>query len=228
MVFQLLLSTFMLAKLVPNVYRAFTYSYDWQIQKDDILNAKFVKKPNIYYLQPDGYVDFDYIKKGYYKYNNDNFKSFLDYNKFVTYSNFRSTLSSNTSLFSMAHHYYNHKNSFQEFTGAREIIIDKNPVLDIFNSNGYNTNLILDNAYLVVNRPRLGYDYCNIDYGEVPFLSRGNSFKTDNKSDLLNSIDINKSFNNFYFVRYPIPGHIHSNKSSSNGEIKERAQYLKD
>jgi hypothetical protein len=231
-VFQLLLSVFMVAKLVPNVYRAVTYSYDWQNQKDDILNASFVKKPNVYYLQPDGYVDFDYIKKGYYQSNNDAFKTFLIKNDFVTYSdfrsNYRSTLSSNTSIFSMAHHYYNHKNSFQEFTNAREIITVKNPVLDIFNANDYKTNLILDNPYLVVNRPRLAYDYCNIDYSDIPFLSKGNNFIADNKTDLLNAIDANTSFNNFYFVRYPIPGHIHSSKSSSNGKVEERSQYLKD
>lgn len=231
-IFQLLLSTFMLAKLVLNIYRAVTYSYDWQIQKDDILNSKFVKKPNIYYLQPDGYVDFDYIKKGYYKFNNDEFKTFLTQNDFVTYngfrSNYRSTLSSNTSIFSMAHHYYNHKKSFQEFTNAREIITVKNPVLDILNANKYKTNLILDNPYLVVNRPVLAYDYCNIDYSDIPFLSKGINILVDNKTDLLNAIDDNTSFSNFYFVRYPIPGHIHSSKSSSNGKVEERDQYLKD
>lgn len=231
-VFQLLLSIYMLAKLVPNAYRVVTYSYDWQNQNDDILNASFVKKPNVYYLQPDGYVDFDYIKKGYYQYDNDAFKTFLIQNDFVTYSNFRSnyrsTLSSNASIFSMAHHYYNHKTDFQEFTNAREVITVRNPVLDIFKANNYNTNLILDNPYLVVNRPHLTYDYCNIDYSDIPFLSKGNNFITDNKTDLLNAIDTNRSFNNFYFVRYPIPGHIHSNKSSSNGKVEERSQYFKD
>jgi hypothetical protein len=231
-VFQLLLSVFMIAKLVPNVYRAVTYSYDWQNQKDDILNVSFVKKPNVYYIQPDGYVDFDYIKKGYYQSNNDVFKTFLIQNDFAIYngfrSNYRSTLSSNTSIFSMAHHYYNHKKSFQEFTNAREIITAKNPVLDIFNANNYRTNLILDKPYLVVNRPRLAYDYSNIDYNDIPFLSKGSNFLVDNKTDLLNAIDANASFNNFYFVRYPIPGHIHSGKSSSNGKVEERKQYLKD
>nr|WP_321224843.1 sulfatase-like hydrolase/transferase [uncultured Psychroserpens sp.] len=231
-VFQLLLSVFMVAKLVPNVYRAVSYSYDWQKQDDDILNASFVKTPNIYYLQPDGYVDFEDIKLGHYKSTNDDFKSFLLQKDFVTYSsfrsNYRSTLSSNTSIFSMSHHYYNHKKSFQEFTNAREIITVNNPVLDIFKSNKYKTNLILDNPYLVVNRPKLTYDYCNINYNDIPYLSKGNSFKADNKKDLLSAIDRNRAFNNFYFVRYPIPGHIHSNKSTSKGKVEEREQYFKD
>jgi hypothetical protein len=231
-VFQLLLSCFLIAKLIPSFYNALTYSYEWQSLPDDIKEAKFVKKPNIYYLQPDGYVDFSNMKKGYYQYNNDKFKSFLEQNDFKVYDNFRSnytsTLTSNSSVFSMKHHYYGYDQNHDDFYKARSTIVGKNAVIDIFNQNNYKTNLILDVPYLVVNRPKMKYDYCNIDYSDIPYLTRGFGFETNTKEDLFEAIKQNDSTNNFYFVRQPKPGHISTTKSQSKGVEQERKKYFED
>ena len=231
-VFQLLMACFLIVKLIPSLYNVITYSYEWQNQSDEISQVKFAKKPNIYYLQPDGYVDFNTIKSGYYNYDNNALKLFLETHKFKVYDNFRSnytsTLTTNASMFSMKHHYYGFKQSHDGFYNSRSIIVGKNAVIDIFNQNNYKTNLILDVPYLVVNRPNMRYDYCNINYSDIPYLTRGFEFEADTKRDLLSAIEENKGSNNFYFVRQPKPGHIATTKSQSKGVEEEKKTYLDD
>ena len=100
------------------------------VQPDDIEKVQFKKRPNIYYIQPDGYVNFSEMVKGYYKNDNSAFKHFLEDNGFKNYddirSNYTSTLVSNSATFSMMHHYYNNGFNFTEIANAREIIISKN------------------------------------------------------------------------------------------------------
>ena len=61
-------------------------------------------------IQPDGYVSFSELKKGYYNYDNTDFEQWLSHQGFSLHHNFRSnyysTLSANSSLFAMKHHYY--------------------------------------------------------------------------------------------------------------------------
>lgn len=231
-VFQLLLSCFLIAKLIPSLYNVLTYSYNWQDLEDDITEVQFAEKPNIYYLQPDGYVGFKEMKTGYYNHNNDEFQSFLQHKKFKIYNNFRSnytsTLTSNSSMFSMKHHYYGADQNHDEQYNARSIIAGNNAVIDILQHNNYKTNLILDVPYLLVNRPTMNYDYCNINYNDIPYLTRGFGFEKDTKNDLFYAIEQNKKSNNFYFVRQPKPGHISTTKSQSRGKEEERNVYLED
>nr|WP_321236270.1 hypothetical protein [uncultured Psychroserpens sp.] len=227
-ILQLVLSCFLLIKLTPKVYEMLNYSFDWQIQPDKILETKFVKRPNIYVLQPDGYVGFNKIKEDYYNHNNDVMKSFLEDNRFKIYNAFRSnytnTLSSNSSMFSMKHHYYGSAQGHNELYNARTIIAGKNPVLDILENNNYRTNLILDAPYFLVNRPKLDYDYCNVSYKDIPYLAKGFDYKTNIKEDLFKAIEANKEFNNFYFIRHADPGHISTN--ASKGKEVERQGYI--
>ncbi|NRA92024.1 MAG: sulfatase-like hydrolase/transferase [Psychroserpens sp.] len=229
-VIQLLLSLFILFRLMPTLYQYFSYSYQWQTQKDDIIDIAFKKHPNIYVLQPDGYVGFDVIEQSPYRFNNSKMKSFLSDNGFQVYDDFRSnytsTLTSNSSMFSMAHHYYNNNADLNSFYKGREIILKENPVLQILKKNGYQTHLILDVPYMLVNRVTTAYDVCNINPSEIQFLSRGFEFRKDTYSDLMDAMDMNKGERSFFFVREPNPSHVQTRKEKSLGKDKEREMYL--
>lgn len=229
-VFQLILASFAFVQLLPSVYDNLQYSYQWQDQPDDIKDVIFKKRPNIYYLQPDGFVGFDQINRGYYNFDNSQMESFLLDNKFTIYDDFRSnytsTLTSNSSIFSMKHHYYIENQNSDHFYKSREIIAGNNPVIEIFKNNNYRTNFILDASYLVANRPQMNYDYCNINYNEIPYMVRGFEFEKNTTQDLLTAIDNNTLDPNFYFVREPNPGHIETRKPRSNGIQLEREKYL--
>ena len=64
MALQYILAIVGLFSLVPIVYKQLTYSADWMNQPDAILEVNFQQKPNVYYIQPDGYLNFSEIDKG--------------------------------------------------------------------------------------------------------------------------------------------------------------------
>jgi hypothetical protein len=130
-------------------------------------------------------------------------------------------------MFAMKHHYYNGTaNINKELLYARDIIVSENPVLSIFKNNGYATSLILEKPYLLANRPKLGYDYCNISYDDLPVIIKDVGFKRDINSALETAIKSNGKEKNFYFVERIIPGHISTWQSSSEGKDLEREKYL--
>ncbi|OZV69024.1 hypothetical protein CA834_06060 [Winogradskyella aurantia] len=228
---QFILALVGLIFLVPTLYRYFSYDDKWLSQPDKIEAVKFKKKPNIYLIQPDGYVGLSELPRGNYSQDNSDFSKFLSENNFKVYPNFRSnyfsTLSSNSSMFAMKHHYYNGTaNINKELLYARDVIVSENPVLSIFKTNGYATSLILEKPYLLANRPKLGYDYCNISYDDLPIIIKDVGFKRDVNSALETAIKSNRKENNFYFVERIIPGHISTWKSSSEGKDLEREKYL--
>jgi hypothetical protein len=230
-VFQFLLASLVTFMLIPDIYKHITYSNEWMAQPDNIADAVFQKRPNIYFIQPDGYTNFSELKKGHYNFDNSEFEAYLMDNDFKLYNNFRSnyvsTLSSNSSLFSMKHHYYNNtKQKTKELYNARQIIMGDNPTVSILKNNNYRTFLILERSYLMVNRPKIHYDYCNIELNEVSFLARGFEVHKDILSDLSRQIDSNTSTNNFYFISKMEPSHISVNERDSKGIIEERNIYL--
>lgn len=230
-VFQFLLGILVSTKLLPDLYRYSVYSDEWTEQPDDIEGALFKKKPNVYIIQPDGYANFSELKKSNYNFDNSSFEQFLTQNDFKLYngnrSNYWSTLSSNSSLFSMKHHLFcNPKWGFNELYNSRSIIAGNNPVISIFNNNDYKTFLILENSYLLVNRPEVFYDYCNFNYDELPYLDRGFGIDKNVKEDVKRAIHNNRGTNNFYFIEKMLPGHITSSSSNSKGKDEERLEYL--
>lgn len=231
-VFQLLMALVTFFMLVPDVYKHLTYNNDWARQPDLIEQVKFKKRPNVYVIQPDGYPNFLELSKGYYQYDNSSFENFLKEKNFKLYQNFRSnyfsTLSSNSSMFAMGHHYYNNtENSINELYNARDFIVGENPVIKIFKNNGYKTNLLLEKSYLLLNRPRIGYDYCNIEPSEISFLAKGFEVNKDVIGDLTKIVnDTDKP--NFCFIEKLKPGHINTIKSNSIGRDQERNYYLQN
>lgn len=231
-VFQYLLAFIMLVNFSQSLYGYLTYSSLWQEQPDTIESVVFKKKPNIYLIQPDGYANFSELKGRNYNFDNTDFETFLTNNSFKLYDGFRSnyysTLSSNSSLFTMKHHYYYNARSYKnELYNSREIIAGKNPVISVFKNNNYKTFLLLEHPYLLVNRPEIGYDYCNIDYKELSFLSKGFDIDRDLVDDLETVInDQNNKEGNFYFIEKIAPGHVAVFDSTNSKKEEERIKYL--
>jgi hypothetical protein len=230
-VLQLLMAVIAFFMLIPVLLLPYNTSSEWMQQPDNIENVVFKKTPNIYIVQPDGYANFTELKNELYNYDNSEFETFLTSNDFKLYPDFRSnyfsTLSSNSSMFSMKHHYYNNvKGAAHELYNSRKIVIGDNPVVSIFKNNDYKTFLMLQKSYLLVNRSKVLYDHCNIDYKEVPYFTRGFGVTKDLEIDLENTIKQNTETNNFYFVEQISPGHISTFKKDSDGKAIERQDYI--
>lgn len=227
---QLLLAVLGVFTLVPVVISQLSYSRKWMQQPDAIEQAVFKKKPNIYFIQPDGYVNFSELNKGYYNIDNSAFETFLENNNFKSYPNFRnnyaSTLSSNSATFMMKHHHYNKGSNFSEGINAREIIISDNSVLKAFRKNNYKTHFISEKPYLLVNRPKMGYDMCNFSYDEIPYLGTGVSERRDIFEPLRESIETDSDRSKFYFIEFFNPGHISNRKSVTLGKEKEKEAWV--
>ncbi|HEX9828251.1 MAG TPA: hypothetical protein VGA80_16750, partial [Flavobacteriaceae bacterium] len=230
-VFQFLLATIAFLMFIPKLFIYLEYDDEWMTQPDDIEEVVFKKQPNIYLIQPDGYANLLELKTGNYNFDNSKFELFLKNKGFTIYDNYRSnygyTLYSNSSMFSMKHHYYKNpiKNG-NDLYDFRKVIIEKNPVISIFNANNYKTHLILEEPYILLNMPKMGYDYCNIDYNTIPYMSRGFDMGMDILNEMETLINTNKVTNNFYFIEKLIPGHIRVNSLFSKGVEKERKYYL--
>jgi Sulfatase len=225
---QCLMAMIIFPKLIPDLYKYFAYSNVWMEQPDAIEQVVFKRRPNIYMIQPDGYANFLEIKKGYYNFDNKSFEKFLVSNNFKLYqdirSNYNSTLSSNSSMFAMKHHYLGDN----EFYNSRAIIAGDNPVISIFKKNNYKTFLMLEKSYLLINRPKIKYDFCNIEFNEISFLDRGFEIDKDLIQDLKKTIQNNVDTNNFYFIEKLKPNHITNLKHASQGKEVERNNYLKN
>ncbi|MEP5340505.1 MAG: hypothetical protein ABJL44_02840 [Algibacter sp.] len=233
LVFQFLLGLLVLTKLTPEFYRHITYSKKWMEQPDKIEKVVLTKKPNIYVIQPDGYANFSELKKGHYNFDNNSFGHYLIQKDFTLYqdfrSNYRSTLSSNSSMFAMKHHYYNKQQlGGGELYKSRDVIAGDNPVVSIFKNNNYKTFLILEKPYLLVNRPKMFYDYCNFNYDELPYLDRGLNVSKNVVAEVKKVISVNKETSNFFFIEKMLPGHISNSDSNSRGKEQERLDYLKN
>lgn len=227
---QLILALIGFIGLVPTLMKYFNYSSTWMQQPDDIEKVVFKKKPNVYYIQPDGYPSFSELKSDFYKVDNSGFDGFLAEKNFKNYPDFRSnyisTLTSNSATFMMKHHYYNNGKDYSEMLNARKNIISKNPVLSIFKNNGYKTHFITEHPYLMVNRPKMGFDYTNFTYSEIPYLTTGFNVIRDTYPDLENAIASKNDGGNFFFIEIFEPSHIATTKETSKGKVAERQKWL--
>jgi hypothetical protein len=223
----LFLAVFNLVPVLKIGYVAVTSTEDWRRQPDDITNIVFKTKPNIYYIQPDGYASFKNLQDTTYNYNNKAYEHFLKQNGFKLYNNFRSnyysTLLSNTSMFSMKHHYADAK--VAEYS-SRSIILGNNPVLEVFKNNKYKTHFISEKPYLQMNRPSVGYDYSNFESDKLPFLKDGWSVNEEIQPNLKRCMELQNPDGNFYFIEKFSPGHISGIKLHSAGAAAEKKMYL--
>lgn len=227
MAFQGVLAIMGLITFIPKPFESYNYDSSWQISPDDIEQATFVTTPNVYFIQPDGYVNFSEIYSGHYKSEDHSFQEYLAKEGFSFYPNFRSnyasTLTSNSATFMMKHHYYDKGLSLETFN-ARNIIVSDNTVLRVFKNNGYKTHLLTELPYLLQNRPEIGYDYCNFTFDEVEYLGKGLGERVDLIEPLMMNLE-EVTAPKFFFVEIFNPGHINSSLNSK-GAIKERELWL--
>lgn len=231
MALQYILAVVGLVSLVPIVYKQLSYDSDWMNQPDDIIDVSFQQKPNVYFIQPDGYLNFSEIGKGAYRHNNDAFKSYLEANRFTLYDDFRSnytaTLLSNASMFSMKHHYNSYGFSLSEVINGREIVITKNPVLDIFKNNGYKTYFLPEWPFFLTSFAEMGYDECNFSLEEdVSFVGKGYYKQKDIEAPLQQFIAEEINQPKYFFLQVFSPGHVEFFEKDSEGVEEERKQWL--
>lgn len=194
---------------------------------DDIENAKFKETPNIYLIQPDGYVGKEMMKSELYNFNNP-FYAWLEENGFKVYDDFRSnypaSLTSNSSMFAMKQHRFG-KVLFPsiDMPNSRDIIAGDNAVIETLRNNGYKNFFIVQDEYFQQNRPKATYDYYNLDPEEIPYFSNDNNVKKVVFDDLKAAMDtVNISGPRFYFVEKLLPHHIHFAASKE----EERDTYI--
>lgn len=223
-----LMTVLPIVKLGKIIYLNYTNSTEWKLQPDAILKTQFKKKPNIYYIQPDGYTNETNLKGSLYRFDNSEFDGWLKDQKFSLYddyrSNYPSTLYSNSSCFFMKHHF---SNEFSKFKYARDYIVGRNPVLEIFKNNCYKTFFITEIPYLLMNRPNVYFDYCNYKLAELPYFKDGLSCFKEITNEIENQIVLNKETSNFFFIEKFNPGHINPSKIKGGSIEKERLEYLK-
>jgi hypothetical protein len=223
-----LMTVLPIVKLGKIIYLNYTNSTEWKLQPDAILKTEFKKKPNIYYIQPDGYTNETNLKGSLYQFNNSEFDGWLNDQKFSLYddyrSNYPSTLYSNSSCFFMKHHF---SNEFSKFNYARDYIVGRNPVLEIFKNNNYKTFFITEIPYLLMNRPSVYFDYCNYKLEELPYFKDGLSCFKEITNEIENQIVLDKETSNFFFIEKFNPGHINPSKIKGGSIEKERLEYLK-
>ena len=230
MILQGFMAIMALLPVLGQVYHNLSLSESWKEIPEEVLLVEFKVKPNIYLIQPDGLVNFSELTKGYYQFKDTTFESELTGMGFRHYpdfrSNYASTLSSNSALLMMKHHYYNFGTSFSEALDARESIVSQNHVLTVLKNNGYQSNLISVAPYLLVNHPKLGFDRANFDYDDIGFLSQGFNIRADVTEDLERYMMQNPKQPQFYFIEFFNPGHIHGRQEMSLGADKERELWL--
>jgi len=221
------LSVFNLYSIMTIIWQINTAPVVWQKIPDGIESATFKSRPNIYYLQPDGYTSPDNLKSPIYNFDNKDFENFLNQDNFKVYnsyrSNYYSTLLSNASMFAMKHHYS--QSDIDPYT-ARKVIISDNAVLRTLKHNNYKTHFITERPYLIINRPKMGFDDCNFDYATLPYFMDGWESNRNVFTDF--KVQVNKSSKegNFYFIEKIIPGHVAGNKPFSLGVQGERESYI--
>lgn len=229
---QLVLAVVNLFWLVPTIFEQLNYNDSWTQQPDDIESVVFKKTPNVYYIQPDGYLNFSEQYKGYYNLEPNPLQSYLEENEFTHYpnirSNYTSTVISNAATFMMKHHYYNYGFNFTEITNGRQIVMGENPVIDIFKKNGYKTHFVSETPYLMANKPKIGYDRSNFNKRNINYITKG----FDRKQNVLDSLqrylkeDPNKK--KFFFIQIFKPGHVPSMPDESKGAVANKKRWLQN
>lgn len=221
---QFILLLVVMYPLSKTLYSYFISSDSWMEQPDHIEKVVLKQRPNIYVIQPDGYVNPSELKKGHYNFDNSAFENKLAQLGFKIYQNFRSnypsTLSSNSSLFAMKHHFFNQ-------VDERNSIMNKNPVVEIFKNNGYKTHFLAEVPYLLANKPNVSFDYINFKMSEISFLGRGLSLGKHIIDDVKPLLESQKGAN-FYFFEKLQPGHIKVYKEAAGTIEEERQEYLNE
>lgn len=231
-ILQLLMSIISGFTLIPVLLFAFHQNNSgWTTLDDDILKIKLKTTPNIFVIQPDGYVNRSIISEQPYDIDNSDFYNFIEKKKFENILNFRSnyysTMTSNASMFAMKHHYYSntYKENGKTFNANGAIVGKYNNVLSILNNNNYTSHLMTDNSYFLIDRKPSSFDFSNVQPLQLSFVHTG-KVKRNIVEDLTKVLDTISSKRNFFFIEKTIPSHINYTQSNSLGKVGERDRYF--
>lgn len=217
------------------LFKCFIHVYEharpsqWAQLDDTIVDARFIAKPNIYMIQPDGYVSRTVLQAAPYSYKTD-FYDWLAGNNFTVYNDFNSnypaSITSNASMFAMKHHYFDDV-LFPaiEMPKGRKTIMDNNAVA-IFKNNGYETFYIGHDEYFQQNKVQGNYDHYNIKTTEVPLFTNGGKLVKDVYKDLERGMALASAKPKFFFVEKVLPHHIHFDAPIADRIKTERQSYI--
>lgn len=227
LVFQVLMALLVAPKLIPDLYNQYLLKNNWEALPDQITSVKFKEKPNVYLLQPDGYVNRKTLENPLYS-SSSNLYEWLETNSFKVYDNFRSnypaSLVSNASMFGMKQHYFG-ETPFPalEMPRARWVINGNNSVIDIFRNNGYTNYFIVEDEYFQMNFTNNKYDFQNIPQQNISFISSGVGIVKEVYKDLEKVLHTDQHTNpKFFFIEKVMPHHVHFKASVE----EERLDYL--
>lgn len=227
-IFLFVFSSLSFFRIGVHMYEDMKQDY-WLTQNDDILDVTFKSKPNVYLIQPDGYVAQSILEQSPYNYKTG-FYDWLRQNQFKVYDDFRSnypaSLTSNSSLFAMRHHEFaNMIFPEVEIANARESITTNNPVVSIFKSNDYTTYFIAQDEYFQQNRKQKSFDYFNIQLNDFPFYSQGAEEVRDVFADLKLAMKHQNKTPKFFFIEKLLPHHVGFYNTEASIET-ERKKYI--
>tara|TARA_R110002072_G_scaffold108026_2_gene234654 strand:+ start:53544 stop:55025 length:1482 start_codon:yes stop_codon:yes gene_type:complete len=202
---------------------------EWLEQPDDIESVQFTKTPNVYMIQPDGYVGRSMMEGPLYNYKSDLYE-YLEDEGFKVYDDFRSnypaSLNSNSSLFAMRQHQFGSSLMPDfEMPDAREVISGNNPVHSIFKKNNYKTFFVAEDEYFQQNKCDQLYDYFNIDIDDVAYFSKGESVTRKVLPDVKEAFEHRTDKPSFFFIEKCLPHHVHF-YAEGDRVAKERIEYL--
>ncbi|GAK93616.1 hypothetical protein JCM19298_953 [Nonlabens ulvanivorans] len=125
----LILSMMCFLGVLQLIFYLFTslFTYDNWVKESPLVTIEFQIKPNIYYIQPDGYANKLSLENDNYNFDNGIFYSNMTLKGFnfshQYHSNYPSTLTSNATLFTGQHHLYGKEKFKNELFNARQIIM---------------------------------------------------------------------------------------------------------
>ena len=138
----------------PTIFPRTETGFDAQQDARQAIYAqvRFSRKPNVYYIVPDGYPNAEALKT-IFNLDATDFHGHLELSGFTvypsTFSNYADTMSSMSSLLGTEHHYYRGSVGNLEFLDARKYIVSaENPVGKMFRRNGYQIHYIHQDGFL--------------------------------------------------------------------------------
>lgn len=219
--------------LFKNVVHLYEHSgrIAWMEFPDDIHDIKLKHTPNIYVLQPDGYVAQSVMRGEHYRYESKMY-DWLTAHDFKIYDNFRSnypaSLTSNASMFAMKQHYFgNSLFPTLESSKTRDVICGANPVIETLKDNGYYTFFIGEAEYFMQNRAVKAYDYYHIPFDTIPYFSGDEEIKNDVLADFKKALHKDVQQPKFFFVERCLPHHVHFLQAEDR-ITADREEYLEN
>jgi len=231
----ILIAIMAIIPLFKNIVHLYEHSgrIAWMEYPDDFSDLKLRHTPNIYILQPDGYVAQSVMQGEYYHYESDIYEWLAD-RDFKLYDDFRSnypaSLTSNASMFAMKQHYFG-DSMFPtlESSKTRDVICGDNAVIQTLKANGYYTLFIGEAEYFMQNRAVQEYDHYHIPFDTIPYFSNDERIKNDVAVDFKKAFEKGQAITQpkFFFIERVLPHHVHFLRTDDR-ITADREEYLEN